>query len=65
MLATLMLPVTTLLDLISTHVTPDTAVMDRPVLMMNDCVSGDNICHATFASCTNTDGSYQCAGNEG
>ena len=30
----------------------------------DEYVSGD-ICHVTLASCTNTDGSYQCAGNEG
>ena len=34
MLATLMLPVITLLVPMSAHVTPDTVVMDRPVLMM-------------------------------
>ena len=39
--------------------------MDRPALMMMmTCVNGDNTCDVVLASCTNTDGSNRCGGNE-
>ena len=68
-----MLPVQTTTVPIAAHVKMVTLVTVLPALIMinvhseqtNECVSGDNTCHATLVSCTNTDGSYRCVGNEG